>query len=86
MGVKARDVVSKYTGIVMGRTEYVFGCSRVLIHAEETRDGKPVDGYWFDEPQVEVIGPSVLASQTAVPPAPRGGPAPDPARRADPAR
>lgn len=60
LGVKVRDVVSGSEGIVVARTEWLNGCVRVGFQPPNDKDGKPVEMVTVDEPQLEVIGPSVL--------------------------
>jgi hypothetical protein len=54
LGDAVRDVVSGYTGILAGRSEYLFGESAVLIvplHKGDRFD----DGHWFSESRVRAI-------------------------------
>ena len=82
LGNKVRDNITGFTGIAVGRTEWLFGCSRIGIQATELKDGKPVETEWIDEQRVEVIEdlPRVISADSA---ATSGGPQRDPSRRAD---
>ena len=64
VGQKVRDTITGLEGIVVARSEYLHGCVRVAIQAQEVKDGKPVDPYWVDEPQVEVIKAKSVNSKT----------------------
>jgi hypothetical protein len=55
LGDKVKDVVTGLTGIAVGRTQYLQGCTRVAVQPQELKDGKPVEASWFDEPQLEII-------------------------------
>lgn len=90
LGSTVRDVYSKFEGIAIARTEWLYGCSRILIEPEALHDGKPIENVWFDEQRVEVIkdaGPVVIEravavdSGTGVPGT--GGPQSDPSQRPD---
>jgi hypothetical protein len=67
LGVKAKSVISGFTGIITGRTEYINGCVQYAI-TPKAKDGK-VESEWFDEQEVQVIGKGVDLSAAAT-----GGP------------
>jgi hypothetical protein len=61
LGDVARDVVTKFNGVVTARAEYLTGCAQYCLQPQVEADGKlPEDGRWFDETRLEVL--------TAVPP------------------
>ena len=60
LGDRVKDKVSGFTGIVTGRTEYLNGCTRVVVEPEGLHEGKPIDSHYFDEMQVEVIKENVI--------------------------
>lgn len=81
LGSKARDRVTSYTGIVYARHEYLYGCRRYTLQAQELKDGKPVETLTTDEDALEVLDaaePHVINAT--------GGPRDEPARRSDPVR
>jgi len=56
LGSKVRDTVSGFTGIASGRSEFMYGCARILIEPDKLdKDGKTMEAGWFDEQRVEVI-------------------------------
>lgn len=56
LGVMAKDTISGFTGVVIAKTEWLYGCVRVGLAREETdKDGKVIRTEWFDEPQVKVV-------------------------------
>lgn len=57
LGDRVRDKITGYTGIIMARTEWLYGCNRYIVQAEALHDGKPVEHQAFDEPQLEVVIP-----------------------------
>ena len=71
LGVKAKDKVTGFTGILVARTEWLNGCVRVTLQPPMDKDGKIPESGTFDEPQIEVVGKGVQAHQ-----APTGGPLP----------
>ncbi len=77
LGDRVRDKISGFTGIATSRHEYMNGCVRYTIDSEELKDGKPVDGQWFDEQQIEIVeAKEIEAAKDAV--ASIGGPQPAP--------
>lgn len=63
LGTKVTDRISGFTGTATARTEYLYGCVRVLVEPVGLHDGKPVEGQWFDEQRLSTASD-----------APRGGP------------
>lgn len=55
VGDRARDRITKLEGIVISRTEWLFGCVRLGIQPEGCKDGKPLDAWTFDEAQCELM-------------------------------
>jgi len=75
LGVKAKDKVSGFAGIVIGAAQYLTGCNQLCIKSQELHNGEPIDGQWFDEGQVVYIGTGVNKGEVKSK-AP-GGPQPD---------
>lgn len=55
LGTKVKDKVTGYTGIVIGRTEWLYGCRRYTVQSQEMKDGKPVESMAFDEDALELL-------------------------------
>ena len=74
-GVLAKDKVTGFEGIVIGKTEWLTGCGQYILKAKAKEGELPTDGQWFDEGQLEVTGNGVHPEdvQTDEP----GGPAHD---------
>lgn len=79
LGDSARDRITGYVGIIIARTEWLNGCLRVTIQAEEMKDGKPVESQTFDAEQVELV-----VKVKPSPRKPKGGPSIPPVRKTDP--
>lgn len=57
LGEEVRDEVTGFQGVVVARSEWLFGCVRVAVQPRDTDDDdEPRDKKWFDEPQLEVVG------------------------------
>ncbi len=76
LGSLVRDKFTGLTGIATGRTEWMFGCNRICIEPTELKDGKPIEGQWFDEQRVELVTePAAEAERRRT-----GGPQADPGK------
>jgi hypothetical protein len=71
LGDKVRDKVTGLEGIVIARTEWMYGCVRLIVQPQKLHDGKPVDNYTIDEPQAELIQAGAIQAQVAAPEEPR---------------
>jgi hypothetical protein len=60
LGDELKDLVTGFTGIVMGRTQYFTGCNHYGLCSRKLAEGKEVDKWeWFDETRLEGIGVKV---------------------------
>ena len=64
LGVAASDVVSRFSGIVTGRAQYLTGCNQYYLRPR-SKDGGYTKGAWFDENVLEIINhaPVVLVDE-----------------------
>jgi len=89
LGSTVKDLITGYKGVVIGRCEWLHGCTRLIVEAEELKDGKPIEPQWFDEQRVELVkkpSAKLLKSLAAVKPEAPGGPQPDPKPAKAPSR
>ena len=55
LGSAVKDMVSGVEGIAVGRTEWLYGCTRITVEQTKPgKDGTPNDLECFDEQRVEV--------------------------------
>lgn len=47
------DLVSGFSGVVTGRSDYLTGCNMYFLKPRVDADGKVRDGIWFDEPALQ---------------------------------
>ena len=55
LGDLVRDVVTGFEGVVVARTEWMYGCVRLTLQAKALHDGKPVETCTFDEPGCALV-------------------------------
>jgi hypothetical protein len=65
LGDKVKDVVTGLTGIAVAKTHYLQGCARFAVQPQDLKDGRPVEVYWVDEPQLEVVEAGVVKPKIA---------------------
>ncbi len=75
LGDIAKDKVTGYTGVVIARTKWLYGCERFTLQTKEMKDGKPIDNCSFDGPQLKLVSRAFLEPKTDT-----GGPRPEPSR------
>ena len=59
LGQIAKDKITGFKGILTARCEFLTGCNRYCIQPHELKDGKPIDGIYFDESQIEIISDGI---------------------------
>lgn len=55
LGSKVRDEISGFKGVAVGRIDYMYGCSRIVIEPDELKDGKLLESATFDEQRIVEI-------------------------------
>jgi hypothetical protein len=65
LGQKARDKVTGFEGIIVGRIEYLYGCDQYGL-SPEAKDGKINDTMYFDEGRIEILGRGILPEEVQV--------------------
>lgn len=73
LGDIARDRISGYEGVVIGVTDWIYGCRRMTLQSKGLHEGKPIEPISVDEPQCDFVDrqPSVAAKSASAAP---GGP------------
>lgn len=55
LGQKVRDKLTGLEGAAIARTEWLYGCVRIVIQPFGEKDGKPFETFVVDEPQCELV-------------------------------
>jgi hypothetical protein len=58
-GDLVKDTITGFQGVVIGRTDWLNGCVRMVVQPKELKDGKPIDALTFDVEQLELVAPKV---------------------------
>ena len=65
LGKKGRDKITGFEGILVGRSQYLFGCDQYCI-APPAKDGKILESCWFDEGRIEIVGDGFTPEEVQV--------------------
>lgn len=63
LGVKAKDKVTGFEGIVIGHARHLTGCDTYGLKAKAKKGEPPTAGEWFDEGTLEVIGKGISLNE-----------------------
>jgi heat shock protein HspQ len=55
LGSEVEDKITGYRGLLVGRTEWLYGCRRYVIQSKEKKDGVPVKPLGVDEDSLKLI-------------------------------
>ncbi|QKC83247.1 hypothetical protein [Mesorhizobium sp. NZP2077] len=55
LGTTLRDIVTGFSGVVVGRVEYLTGCNQALLQPKVKEDGALTDSVWIDEQRLEAV-------------------------------
>lgn len=61
LGIEAKSNISGFKGIIVSRSEHLNGCNRYWLQPKVDKEGKVLDGYWFDEGEIEIVGTKKLS-------------------------
>jgi len=54
LGKKGKDKITSFQGVVASISFDLYGCIQAVLSPPLDKDGKPVDGRWFDVHRVEI--------------------------------
>ena len=63
LGQEAKDKITGFKGILIGKIEYLTGCDQYGITPKSKGGQKSTGTEWFDEGRIEVIGTGVLPEE-----------------------
>ena len=53
LGIKVRDKVTNFEGLVTARADYLYGEPQVMVESVDTT-GRPIE-WWYKEDRVEIV-------------------------------
>lgn len=55
LGSKARSKTTLFVGVIVSRSQALYGCNRYYLQAQAGKDNKLPDSYWFDEDDLDIL-------------------------------
>lgn len=65
LGLKAKDKITGFQGIIIGRAEYLTGCTQYGVCPKAKEGEKTLGTEWFDEGRIEITGDGVTVKDVA---------------------
>jgi len=65
LGIKVKDKITGFEGIVIGFVQYLSGCNQSLVVPPVDKDGKVVAGEWLDVQRLDRLDQSVVTLNNA---------------------
>lgn len=62
MGDKVKDTLTKFTGIIIARSEHLTGCNQVYLLPTSDKGNDLKTGEWFDVERIESVEKNVVTS------------------------
>ena len=65
LGKKAKDKITNFEGIIVGKITYLFGCNQYGLAGQtyDAKENKRAPTEWFDEGRIEIIGEGITAAE-----------------------
>lgn len=63
LGQKVKDKITGFTGIAIGKAEYLTGCNQYGVQPPMGKDGKVEAASWFDEGRLVKVGVGISAKE-----------------------
>jgi hypothetical protein len=60
LGIEVKEIVTGFTGIIMGRSQYLTGCNQYgLLSRQLSKENTPEKWVWFDENRLQATGEKI---------------------------
>ena len=63
LGDKVKDRITGFTGIAVGKTDWIYGCTRIGVQPEMDKEGKLQEVQWFDTLSLDVVEKNTINRQ-----------------------
>jgi hypothetical protein len=68
LGQVVTDRMTGFSGTVVARTEYLYGCVQICLNPGQLKDRKPLGCEWFDEQRLTNASEATSGGPSPVPP------------------
>ncbi len=55
LGIKVKDVISGFSGVITGRAQHITGCNTYGVNPQKVVEGKIQEVQWFDEQRIIAV-------------------------------
>jgi hypothetical protein len=66
LGIEVKDKITGFQGIVVVRSQHMFGCNTYGVMPQALKDGKRIDTDWFDEGRLERVSMGIQPADVQV--------------------
>ena len=60
LGVKVKDKISGFEGVVTGSVKYLSGCNQALVISKVGADGRMGEPVWFDWQRLDIVDANAI--------------------------
>ncbi len=64
LGKKCTDIVTGFSGIIVGFCQYLTGCDQYLVSPKTDDPNKKPEPHWFDSNRLEILPEVVISLKT----------------------
>lgn len=64
LGQEVKDKITGYSGIIIGRTQWLTNCNTYSVKPKVLKDGVPMDSIGFDEPSLVLVEPKPIMKES----------------------
>ena len=63
LGIRAKDIVTGFEGIIVARVEYFNGCMQYCLKPKMKTDGSCPEGEYFDEQYLSIVDDGIKSKK-----------------------
>ena len=60
LGRFGKDLITNFEGVIIGKAEYLTGCTQLGLTPRVDKDGKTQSTEWFDEGRILIVSDTVI--------------------------
>lgn len=65
LGLTARDKITGFGGVIVSRIDHITGCDQYFLQPKVDEKGAAVEGRWFDDNRLDIVGSEKLELETS---------------------
>lgn len=60
LGDSAKDIITGFSGVVIGKCEYLTGCDQYALQPKTEKNGTYQDSRWFDSSRLKLLKKKIV--------------------------